>query len=87
MAAFNQEKDLVGAFSVIVKLQEGSFAALVSCRLPALAREVVRGGGHGGHVQVLVPVRPRDTEQSVQGGGSEGDKRIMSVVLYLNYTI
>ena len=69
-----------------MKLREGSFPALVSCHLAALAGEVVRGGGDGGHVQVLVPVRARDAEQSVQGGGSEGDKRIMSV-LYLNYTI
>ena len=69
-----------------MKLREGLFPALVSCHLAALAGEVVRGGGDGGHVQVLVPVRARDAEQSVQGGGSEGDKRIMSV-LYLNYTI
>ena len=55
-----------------VKLRKGSFPALVSCHLAALAGEVVRGGGDGGHVQVLVPVRARDAEQSVQGGGSEG---------------
>ena len=38
VAAFNQEKALVGAFFVIVKLREGSFIALVLTDMYPFAR-------------------------------------------------
>ena len=53
VAAFNQEKALVGAFSVIVKT-DGSFAALVQTQTPVVRMSMFerQPSLHGGNVTI-----------------------------------
>ena len=60
--AFNQEKALVGAFSVITNLQMELFEALVVtvtlCRLIELEKAVVEGAGATGLAAVMAGLLP-----------------------------
>ena len=58
----NVKASLVGAFSVIVKLHEGSFAALVQAQAQARAAAAGEDGGHAGGE---VP-RPQLRHQAIQ---------------------
>ena len=57
VAAFNQEKALVGAFSVITNLRMELFQALAYSDTDSAAQQVVRKSWAGGLNQVIAGVR------------------------------